>query len=361
MQNTLNLIASRQDNQLFLRDRIPVSILGATGLVGQKLVQLLARHPWFKIEKLMASSQSAGKPYRSCLRSYEGLPDRLLQQEIEPAAPLGEGSLVFSALDSSSAGPIEALFAKAGNWVISNASHYRPHPEVPLIVPEVNGDHLRLFQEKKVLPIITNPNCVVAGLVIALKPLLSHFGLEACHLTTFQSVSGAGYPGVPSLDILDNIIPYIAGEEEKVEWEPKKILGHLNAGQFEDLSLPISASCHRVAVTEGHFASVSVKLRAKPSAEEVIEAWQEYPFFSKSRHLPSSPPAPLVYCSGVDQPQPKFHRHLDRGMAVAVGGLRPCSTFDFKFRLLSNNLMRGAAGAALLNAELLVEQGMLYW
>jgi aspartate-semialdehyde dehydrogenase len=270
-------------------------------------------------------------------------------------------SIVFSGLDSSVAGDVETAFAKAGYIVISNAKNHRMDPTVPLLIPEVNPDHLELVKKQKFIPtahdkkgmIITNPNCSVIGLVMALKPLVDAFGVEAVQVVTMQAISGAGYPGVASLDIMDNVIPFIQGEEDKIETEPLKILGQLRGELIVPASMVISAQCNRVAVSDGHLACVSIKLRSKASAADVLHAWNTFTSVPQRLNLPMAPVKPLQYLDHQAHPQPKLHRHLDKGMSVAIGRLRECPLFDYKFAILSHNTVRGAAGAAILNAELL--------
>ena len=343
-------------SDFYFRDKIRVAILGATGCVGQKFVQMLDRHPWFEIVALCASDRSAGRPYGDVVNWLMSTPnpDSIAQMIVQPCQPSIDCQIAFSGLDSSVAGAIEAEFALAGYAVISNASHFRMDPTVPLVIGEVNPAHLEMVKAQKFDKgmIVTNPNCSVIGLTLALKPLMDRFGLQTVHATTLQSISGAGYPGVASLDILDNVIPYIQGEEEKVEQEPLKILG---------ASFSISAQCNRVAVTEGHMACVGVKLKKKGERVELIEAWRQFKGEPQLMQLPSAPFQPIHYFDQPHYPQPKLHRSLDKEMAVSIGRLRPCPVFDYKFTILSHNTMRGAVGSALLNAELLVKKGYIYW
>lgn len=333
--------------------KIPVGILGATGMVGQKFVELLAAHPWFEITALAASDRSLGKPYGDAVKwAMQGpLPDKIARMPVVSCHPDLPCKTVFSGLDSSVAGAIEENFAQSGYKVISNASAHRMHPNVPLLIPEVNSEHLKLIEgQGHSGALVTNPNCSVIGIALALKPLLDRWGIESVHVVTLQALSGAGYPGVPSMDILDNVIPYIAGEESKVEKEPLKILG---------APMRISAQCTRVAVSDGHLACVSVKLKEKAKADEIIAAWREFEGEPQRLQLPSAPKHPLLYLDDERHPQPKLHRSLEGGMAVSIGRLRECSLFDWKFVLLSHNTIRGAAGCALLNAELMAKKGYL--
>ena len=308
---------------------IPVGILGATGVVGQKLIELLALHPWFTLVALCASDKSVGQ-------MLAGYP-------IRPCIPDLPCKLVFSALDASSAGPIEEQFAKAGYLVVTNASSHRMDPDVPLLIPEVNSSHLEMIRGKRGA-IIANPNCSTIGLVLALKPLFDRFGLKRVNVVTLQALSGAG-KGARELDIEDSVIPFIRGEEEKIECEPRKILG----GSFK-----ISAQCNRVNVSDGHLECVSVELERKATKEELKEAWESF----RGLDLPFAPKKPILYLEQDDFPQPKLHRMYEGGMGICVGRLRPCMLFDYKFVVLSHNTVRGAAGGALLCAEMIVHQQM---
>ncbi|MCE2982739.1 MAG: aspartate-semialdehyde dehydrogenase [Parachlamydia sp.] len=343
-------------SDFFYRDKIPVAILGATGCVGQKMVQLLENHPWFKIAALCASDQSAGKAYREAVHWLlpTPIPSSVADFVVQPCRTTIEAKIVFSALESNAAFQIEKEFAEAGYLVVSNASAYRMEPDVPLLVAEVNPGSIEAAKGQKTKgKIFTNPNCSVSGVVLALKPLWDRFGLKTVHIVTMQALSGSGYPGVASLDIADNLIPYIPLEEEKLETEPLKILG--------TDSITISATCNRVPITDGHTACVSIKLSDKPSMEMILEAWKQFKGEPQELQLPSAPFHPLHYFNGPFYPQPKLHRLIDKEMAVCIGRLRPCPVLDYKFTLLSHNTVRGAAGAALLNAELLVRKGWVYW
>ncbi|WP_068466555.1 aspartate-semialdehyde dehydrogenase [Candidatus Protochlamydia phocaeensis] len=352
-------------SDFYFRDKIPVAILGATGCIGQKIVQLLERHPWFQIVALCASERSAGKAYGEAVHWLmpTPLPPAIAQMTVQACEPNISCSLVFSALDASVAGEIEWRFAEAGFLVVSNSRNHRLNPQVPLVIGEVNADHLELAKKQPFAKgkIITNPNCSVIGLTLALKPLFDRFGLEAVHAVTLQAVSGAGYPGVGSLDILDNVIPFISGEEEKIEKEPLKILGKLSEQGIQEIPLKISAQCNRVAVTNGHLACLSVKLKQKASRQELIHAWNDFSGEPQQLQLPSAPFQPLHFFEEPTYPQPLLHRSLDKEMAVSIGQLRSCPLLDYKFTLLSHNTVRGAAGAALLNAELLVKKGWVFW
>jgi aspartate-semialdehyde dehydrogenase len=345
---------------------IAVGILGATGMVGQQFVALLAAHPWFKVEWLGASQRSEGKAFRDAAawRLSSHLPDDVARRTVEAAAPGRAPKLVFSGLDSSVAGEIEAAFAKEGHIVVSNSRNYRMEATVPLMIPEVNADHLALLDAQAGAcgwkgRILTNPNCATVVIAMALAPL-RQFGLKTTMVTTLQAISGAGYPGVPSWDILGNIMPHIGGgEEEKVETETKKILGTLAGGHVEFHPVVVSATTTRVPVQNGHTASVSVGLAERPTPEAIIEAWKAFKGPPQELGLPSAPPRPLVYLSEANRPQPLLDVDRDGGMTVTIGRLRPCALFDYKFVALGHNTIRGAAGAAILNAELLHREGRL--
>jgi len=357
-------------HEFHFRDKIPVAILGATGMVGQRFVELLGNHPWFQIVCLAASEKSAGKTYAEAANWLMASPlptsiASMTLQSCQNLEPNRSFSLVFSSLDAACAGEIEADFVKNGYTVVTNARNHRMNQQVPLLIPEVNSAHLKLLDNQNLfggnVKIVTNPNCSTIGLCLALKPLQDHFGLESVHATTMQAISGAGYPGVASLDILDNVIPHIMGEEAKMETEPLKIFGELVANQIVSNPMKISAQCNRVAVSDGHMINVSVKLKQKPTKQEMIEAFQSFTSIAQELALPLAPKNPIHYFSEDQYPQPKVHRHLDKGMAVSIGRLRECPLFDYKFTLLSHNTIRGAAGGAVLNAELMVRLGYIRW
>ncbi len=341
-----------------MKKKIEVGILGATGTVGQKFAELLSDHPWFEVTALAASARSKGKCYREAMKGACSFADRYGAMRIAECVPDLPCKIVFSALKSPHARAIEESFALAGYWVISNASDHRMHPQVPLLIPEVNASHLDLIDEQPFGQgkIVTNPNCTVCAIALALKPLIDAFGVEKVHATSLQAVSGAGYPGVASLDILDNVIPFIAGEEEKIESEPLKIFGSFEKGVIKPYPMAISAQCNRVAVTDGHTVCLSIKLRKPAKSEQLISAWNAFQGIPQQLRLPTAPKQPIVYLEDERAPQPKVHRLLGGGMAVSVGRLRPCSILDWKFVLLSHNTIRGAAGCAILNAELLLNR-----
>lgn len=343
--------------------KISVGILGATGMVGQKFVELLTDHPWFEIVALAASDRSVGKRYDEAMKwgMPKPLPEKIAQMSVMSCQPNLPCQMVFSGLDSTVAGEIETDFAKAGYKVISNSSNHRMDPQVPLLIPEVNSDHLKLIQHQNFGQgaIITNPNCSVIGITMALKPLLDKWGVEAANVVTLQALSGAGYPGVPSMDILDNVIPFISGEEGKVEKEPLKIMGIYQEKGIIPHQLRLSAQCTRVSVADGHLACISVKLKQKATQDEIIAAWREFEGEPQQLNLPMAPKRPIIYLADERHPQPKLHRSLENGMAVSVGRLRVCPLFDWKFVILSHNTVRGAAGCAILNAELMAKKGYL--
>jgi aspartate-semialdehyde dehydrogenase len=348
--------------------KIKVGILGATGVVGQRFVQLLSEHPWFEITEVAASERSAKQTYKEAVWGrwkIEGeIPEKVAELEVKECVPDLDCKVVFSALDASVAGPIEEEFAKEGYIVISNARNHRMDPDVPLLVPEVNPEHIEVIplQRKKWSKggyIVTNPNCSTIGLVMALAPLKKAFGLKRVIVTTLQALSGAGYPGVASLDILDNVIPFISGEEEKIESESLKILGEFTGKEFVPANIRVSASCTRVNVRDGHLESVSVELERKPEdPEEIIRTWENFNPL-REFELPTAPKRPIIYRPEIDRPQPLKDRDVEKGMACVIGRLRPCKVLDFKFFLLTHNTIRGAAGAAILNAEYLFKKGYI--
>ena len=345
-----------------LTEKIPVGILGATGSVGQKFIELLADHPWFEITALAASERSSDRLYSDAANWFmqTPIPSHIAGMRLNRCKPNLPCKIVFSGLDSRVAGEIETKFAEAGYIVVSNAKNHRMEADVPLLIPEVNSEHLDIVQNQEYAGmIVTNPNCSTIGLVIALKPLVDNFGIEAVNVVTLQALSGAGYPGVSSLDSLDNVIPFISGEEEKMEREPLKILGTYVDGVIKNIDLKISAQCNRVAVTDGHLECVSVKLKQKVSSVDIKKVWQNFSGEPQERNLPSAPNKPIYYFEEEKFPQPKLHRDLDKGMAVSIGRLRECKILDYKFSLLSHNTIRGAAGGAILNAELMVSKGYI--
>ena len=341
-------------------------VLGATGLVGQRLIKLLAGHPWFELTEVAASERSSGKTYAEAVRWHlDGpIPETARSLIVKGLEPSLECDFVFSALDSSVAGDAEEDFARAGYPVVSNSKNHRMDPDVPLLIPEVNAAHLdaiRTQQKNRGYNggfIVTNPNCSTAGLVLVLKPLADSFGLEKVFAVTLQAVSGAGYPGVASMDIHANVIPFISGEEEKMESEPQKLLGKWDGARFIDAGLGLSAHCNRVPVLEGHLECISVSLKKIASLKEVCEVLRHFDS-AELGALPSAVRHPVVVLDGEDRPQPRRDVHTGDGMAAVVGRIRECPLLDIKLTLLSHNLVRGAAGGALLNAELLAARGFL--
>jgi aspartate-semialdehyde dehydrogenase len=349
--------------------KIRVGVLGATGAVGQRFVQLLSDHPYFEIAEVAASERSAGKHYKEAVAGKWildfDIPAQIASMTVKECKPGLACKVVFSALDSSVAGPIEEDFAKAGYYVVSNSKNHRFDEDVPMLIPEVNSDHLGIIpvqQKKRGWKgfITVKPNCSLQSYLVALAPLHRKFGVKRAIVTTMQAVSGAGYPGVASLDILDNLVPYIGGEEEKSEKEPLKILGHIEGDRIVDAKgVKFSAHCNRVNIVDGHTATVSVEFERKPTREEIIASWDEFSGEPQELALPSAPKRAIVYRTEENRPQPRLDRMQDGGMGIVVGRLRPCNVFDYRFVCLSHNTIRGAAGGAVLIAELLHRKGML--
>ncbi len=351
--------------------RVPVTVLGATGLVGQRLIALLADHPWFELAGVAASERHAGARYGDAVRwQLDSEPPaealRLRMERPEPGDGL-PGRIVFSGLPAAEAEEIEPRFARAGALVSSNASAFRMAPDVPLVVPEINPEHLSMVRAQRARrgwtgALVTNPNCSAIGLTLALAPL-QRFGLRRVLVTTLQAASGAGYPGVASLDLLDNVVPFIGGEEQKMAEETRKILGgwddEAGARPLSEQELRLSAQCTRVAVRDGHLETVSVELEARPEPEDLIAAWSAYAGEPQRLQLPTAPEHPTIYREERDRPQPLRDRMAGGGMAVTIGRLRRCEVLDYKFVCLSHNTIRGAAGAALLNAELAYARGLV--
>ena len=348
-----------------MTQQIEVGILGATGAVGQELIAQLATHPWFKVTWVAASHRSAGKRYADATpwRLPTACPAEVANRVVESVEPGPAPRLLFSGLDAAVAGEVEGAFAEQGHIVVSNARNYRMEPDVPLLVPEINADHLQLLTTQAMTRswkgrIVTNPNCSTIVLTMALGPL-RQFGLRAVNVTTLQAVSGGGYPGVPSLDILGNVIPFIGGEEEKMETETKKILGELKAERVEPHQLAVSAHTTRVPVINGHTEMLSVGFDRKPTVDDLLSAFRDFKGRPQTEKLPSAPPQPIVYLEQRDRPQPRLDVDRGGGMTVTVGRLRDCSVLDYKLVALGHNTIRGAAGAAVLNAELMQVDGFL--
>lgn len=343
-------------------EKIKVGILGATGSVGQKFIELLTEHPWFEISEVAASEKSQGKKYKEAVNWILSKPlnDSIADLIVKECKPNLDCKIVFSGLDSSVAGEIETQFAETGYFIISNSKNHRMDKDVPLLIPEVNYQHLDLIKNQQFKgSIITNPNCSTIGLVLALKPIHDKFGIEEVNVVTMQALSGAGYPGVASLDIIDNVIPFISGEEDKLETEPNKILGNINGNKIDFSNIKISAQCNRVAVIDGHTECIQVKLKNRTTKEEIIKVWKEYKSLPQKLNLPSAPINPIYYFEEDKYPQPRIHRNIDKGMAVSIGRLREDKLLDFKFVILSHNTVRGAAGGAILCAELLIANKLI--
>ena len=347
-------------------NKIEVGVLGATGMVGQEFITFLQNHPWFEMKWAGASDRSAGKKYRDATswRLDGVMPENVADLTVEESKPGNAPKLLFSAMDASVATEIERAFAAAGHTVVSNSRNHRMEPDVPLLIPEVNPDHLALvgIQRKRrgwKGMIVTNPNCTTVGLAMSLAPLEKQFGVEKVMMTSMQAVSGAGYPGIPTLDILGNVVPFISGEEEKVERETQKLLGKFLDESVKPADFVVSAHCNRVPVEDGHTESISVSLKTKASIEDLIEAWRKFRSLPQERNLPFAPKHPIIVREERDRPQPKFDLAAEHGMATVVGRLRLCPVLQFKYIALSHNTIRGAAGAALLNAELMKSEGYL--
>jgi aspartate-semialdehyde dehydrogenase len=348
--------------------KLKVGILGATGTVGQRMIQMLERHPWFEVSAVAASDNSAGKNYAQATRWMleTPIPEAVANMTVESCQPGIECDFVLSGLPTSIAEETELQLAKGGMPVITNASPHRMKPDVPLLIPEINPDHLDALQLQKQRIgsrgfIVTNPNCSTIGLAFPLAALERKFKLEAVHVVTMQALSGAGYPGVPSLDIIDNVLPAVdmGGEDRKIETESQKILGTWRGGRFVDAPVRISAMTHRVNVRDGHLEAVSVKLGTPASPEQVEAAMRDFTSPIDELQLPSAPRPVMLMESHPQRPQPRLDRNRSNGMAVVVGPVNRCAVLDYKFRVLSHNTIRGAAGAALLNAELLYRRGLI--
>jgi aspartate-semialdehyde dehydrogenase len=345
--------------------RIEVGILGATGMVGQQFMKFLQNHPWFEIAWLGASDRSAGKTYRDATswRLDGVMPASVAAMKVEDCKPGNAPRLLFSSMDASVATEIEQAFAQAGHVVVSNSRNHRMEPDVPLLIPEINADHLKIIplQQRRrgwKGQIATNPNCSTMALALALAPL-KQFGIRRIMATTMQAISGAGYPGVASMDINANVIPFIGNEEEKMQQETQKILGDFTGDSIRPLDAKVSAQCNRVPVVDGHMVATSVELERKPGVAELIQAISSFRSVPQERKLPSAPLQPVMYMEEKDRPQPRRDAERERGMAVFVGRMRECPVLDYKFMALGHNTIRGAAGAAVLNAELMYSEGLL--
>jgi aspartate-semialdehyde dehydrogenase len=345
--------------------KIPVGVLGATGMVGQHFVKFLQNHPLFELTWAGASDRSSGKKYRDATswRLEGAMPEAVAGLTVEDCKPGNAPKLVFSATDSSVATEIEQAFARAGHTVVSNSKNHRMDADVPLLVPEINPSHLAIAKQQKQTrgwdgQIVTNPNCSTIVVTMALGPL-KQFGIKRLVVTTMQAISGAGYPGVPSMDIMANVIPHIGGEEDKIETETQKIMGEVAGNRIEPMAATVSAHCNRVPVVDGHLATISVEFHAKPTAAQIREAFDSFQGAPQRLNLPSAPKRPVIYMEQDDRPQPRRDVERERGMAVFVGRLRECPVFHYKFIALGHNTVRGAAGAAVLNAELMHVEGLL--
>jgi aspartate-semialdehyde dehydrogenase len=348
-----------------MQTRIEVGILGATGMVGQHFIKFLQGNPWFELKWLGASDRSAGKKYEDAMTWHlsGGTPDSVAGLTVEECKPGNAPRLLFSAMDAGVATDIERAFAQAGHVVVSNSRNHRMERDVPLLVPEVNPEHLKLVPGQQRArgwrgQIVTNPNCSTIGLVMALGPL-KQFGITKVIVSTMQAISGAGYPGVASMDIMGNVVPFIGGEEEKMEIETQKILGDFAGDHISPLPAKVSAHCNRVGVVDGHTETVSVEFSSKPSEADLRNALDSFRGIPQQRVLPSAPKRPVIYMEQANRPQPRKDAERESGMAAFVGRLRPCKVLDYKFVVLSHNTIRGAAGAAVLNAELMHSEGML--
>jgi aspartate-semialdehyde dehydrogenase len=350
-----------------MRNKIPVAVLAATGSVGQRFVQLLEGHPWFEVVAVTGSDRSVGQTYGKACHWIlaEPMPERAAGLTVLPTAPDSvKVPLVFSALPADVAKEIEPAFAQAGMAVCSNASAYRRQADVPLLMPEINADHVHLVTAQRRRTgwkgcILTDPNCTSAGMTVALGVLQAAFGLRKVFAVSLQALSGAGYPGVASLDILDNAIPYVGGEEDKVEWEPRKMLGTFKTDQIELADFIISSHTNRVAVSDGHLVCLSIELGNKATPQQAAQALRDYKAPAASANLPFTPKPVIVVREEPDRPQPRLDRGTGGGMTTVVGRIRPDPLFDLKMVVLSHNTVRGAAGGSIYNAELLVDQGLL--
>lgn len=349
-------------------ERIKVGVLGATGAVGQRFALLLADHPYFDLVVLAASERSAGKRYREATNWIltDPMPTDLADMTVEPMSTQLECALLFSALPTEQAHQWEAKLAAAGYAIFSNAGAHRMDGDVPLLIPEVNPEHLKLLPIQQANRgwsngfIVTNPNCTAIPTSMSLAPLHTAFGVESVIASSMQAASGAGYPGVPSLDLLDNLIPYVAESEEiKMAKEPNKMLGQLHHDTIVEAGITVSAHCNRVPVTDGHTVTISTKFKAQPSLGDILEAWQTWQPLPQQLNLPSAPQPPLVIRAEANRPQPRLDRDAGQGMATIIGRLRPCAVLDVRFVALAHNTIRGAAGGSVLNAELMYAQGQL--
>jgi aspartate-semialdehyde dehydrogenase len=349
-----------------MSEKLPVTVLAATGSVGQRFIQLLDNHPWFEVVSLTGSDRSIGQKFGSACHWIlpEPMPAWAAEMTVVPTTPdAANAGIAFSALPAGIAKDSEPQFAQAGVKVFSNASAFRNEPDVPILLPEVNAAHAHLVTAQRVNRgwpgyIITNSNCTSTGMTVALKAMQDAFGLSVVFAVSMQALSGAGYPGVASMDIIDNVVPYVGGEEEKVEWEPRKMLGKLVDGEIEPADFAISAHTNRVAVSDGHTVCLSIELSHRVDIRRVAQAFRDYQAPKESADLPSAPSPVIHLRSEADRPQPRLDRMTGKGMATVVGRLRPDPVFDIRMVVLSHNTIRGAAGGSLYNAELLVKLGL---
>lgn len=348
-----------------MNEKIPVAILGATGAVGQRFIQLLADHPWFEIAALVGSERSAGQKYGDLRWVLDSDPPPRISEMVvlapEPGIP---GKIAFSALPSGVAREVEPEFAKAGYIVCSNASTYREAPNIPLLIPELNADHIDMIEKQRAVKgwpglLVTSPNCTITGLAMTLRPLHRAFGVQQVFVTTLQAVSGAGYPGVSFMDIHDNLIPYISNEEEKIVSETRLLLGKMQAGERVPAEIGVSVQVNRVPVRDGHTMSIAAKFERKPTVEEAIQVLEEFRGSDIIKNLPSAPPTPILVRREIDRPQPRRDRNANGGMSVTVGRIRPCPLLDLRMVSVVHNTLRGAASGSILNAELLVAEGFV--
>ncbi len=349
-----------------MTQKIDVAVLGATGSVGQRYIELLENHPQFRLAELVGSERSAGKRYGDAAdwRISSGPPSDVANMVVQNHTEPVKSPIVFCSLPGGIAFDVEQQLAAAGHYVFSNARDNRMESDIPLMIPEVNADHgaaVRVQQANRGWKgfVVTNPNCSTIHMVLALKPIWDAFGIEQCMVTTMQASSGAGYPGVPSLDLIDNVVPYIGGEEEKMQIETLKLLGNWDGSAFSDADLRVSASCNRVPVRHGHMEAVNLKLRQSASPEDVIDVLREFRGRPQELNLHSAPERPIIVRDQADRPQPALDRDVAGGMASVVGRVRECNLFDVKFLVLGHNTIRGAAGASILNAELMVADGLI--
>lgn len=343
-------------------ERVEVGVLGATGTVGRRIVRLLADHPWFRVTEVAGSPGSAGTLFPEALPADDDgpIPESVAGLRLRDPGEPWSVPLVLSSIPSAAAQELEAALAGAGHLVVSNASAYRMDPTVPLVIPDVNPDQLALLDrqgERWPGGIVTNPNCSAAGLAVALAPLHRRFGVRRVVVTTLQAISGAGRPGPPASRLLDNVVPFIAGEEEKLVSEPRKILGRVDGGAWVPAGFPVSASVHRVSVSHGHLLAVSVELEDPPTPDEAARVLAGFAPPDEVRALPTVPERPIRVLDAPDRPQPRLDRDEGGGMVVTVGRVRPCPVLSLRFSVLSHNLFRGAAGAAVMNAELCRARG----